>query len=554
MRKIKNNRFFNLAMLDWIDKIADNGIFTTDRELIIQSWNLWLETYTGKTSKEVIGKNLFKIYPELSSRNANSYYLEALKGNVVTLSQKFQKYLIPIKLLQKESIYDYMQQNTKIAPIIENNEIIGTVTIIEDVTEKIEKENQLEKEKNEWEMIFNALPDLIAIIDKDNRIIKINKAMADKLGISPEKAKGLFCYEYVHKNKIIPDLCPHRKTIKEGKTFSEEIYEENLGGYFLISTSPIYDEKGLIRGTVHIAHDITKRKLTEEKLKESEEKFRDFFENAHDLIQSLDENGKFLYVNKRWKDVLGYSDEEIKKLTLRDILKSESIDDCMKKFEETKKGKTIENVETVFITKYGDEITVEGNVSPQFKDGKFICTRAIFRDISIRKKMEETLRALSVLDALTGLYNRRGFSAIAKQQLELAIRMKKKAVLFFIDIDGMKWINDNLGHQQGDNALIDTANVLRQTFRASDVIGRIGGDEFVVFAIDIDKNSAEKLFLRLNQNIDNMNRNSNREYKLSVSTGFAEMVAEQPYTLEEIIKKADVLMYENKKRKKVQRV
>ncbi len=554
MQELINKDLFSLAILNWIDKIADQGIFATDTELIIRSWNLWLERQTGKLSKEMIGKKLFEVYPELSVKNMSTYYMEALKGQVTVLSQRFHKYLIPIKLSKSEAFFEHMQQNVKIAPLVDDDKIVGTITVIQDITERLLRELELKKEKDEWEMTFNALPDLIAIIDKDYRMLKINKAMAEKLGISQERAKGLYCYEYVHRNKFQPELCPHRRTILEGKTFTEEIYEENLGGYYLISTSPIYDEKGLIRGSVHIAHDITKRKLAEEKLKESEEIFRDFLENAHELIQSVNESGRFLYVNKRWKEVLGYTDEEIKHLTLKDILKPESYENCIKKFEETKSGKVLENVEAIFITKYGDEIIAEGNISPQIKNGKFICTRAIFRDISIHKRIEETLRALSVLDALTGLYNRRGFAAIARQQLELAIRMKRNAIMFFIDIDGMKWINDNLGHSEGDNALIDTANILKQTFRTSDVIGRIGGDEFVVFAMNIGKDNAKILFKRLNQNVNNLNKLKKRPYKLSLSTGFTDIDIGHPPTLEEMIRKADNIMYEQKKKKKIQRI
>lgn len=467
------------------------------------------------------------------------------------LPRALYEYLLPIDIKEHNKDFNYMQQMVRIQPLIINDKVIGAITTIQDITESLAKEIKLKKENDEWEMLFNSLPDLIAIIGQDNRIIKVNKAMAEKLKMSSEKTIGLYCYEYVHKNKIPPDNCPHKVTVAEGKPCSAEIYEENLGGYYLITTSPIYNEKGMIIGSVHIAHDITQRKLAEEKLKESEEKFRDFFENAHDLIQFIDENSKFLYVNKRWKDALGYTDEEVNNLTLKDIIKPENINDCMEKFESVKKGNALENIETIFMTKSGDEIIVEGNISPYIKNGKFIYTRAIFRDISLRKKIEETLRALSVLDALTGLYNRRGFTVIAKQQLELALRIKKKASLFFIDIDDMKWINDNLGHDQGDNALIDTANILKQTFRTSDIIGRIGGDEFVVFAMNIDRNNVNKIFSRLNKNLENLNNNSNRPYKLSLSTGFADIVDEDQHTLEEMIKKADATMYEIKKKKKL---
>jgi two-component system, cell cycle response regulator len=92
------------------------------------------------------------------------------------------------------------------------------------------------------------------------------------------------------------------------------------------------------------------------------------------------------------------------------------------------------------------------------------------------------LQALSLMDELTGLYNRRAFLAFAGQQLLLAKRNKKSMLMFFVDIDGMKWVNDHLGHPEGDQLLMDSAQALRMTFRVSDIVARLGGDEFAVLA------------------------------------------------------------------------
>ena len=98
-------------------------------------------------------------------------------------------------------------------------------------------------------------------------------------------------------------------------------------------------------------------------------------------------------------------------------------------------------------------------------------------DNTERKWAEEKLREMSLMDDLTGLYNRRGFLTLATQQLKIAHRLKQGLALFYLDLDRMKWINDTLGHREGDRALIDTASILRNTFRASDIVARIGGDE-----------------------------------------------------------------------------
>ena len=98
--------------------------------------------------------------------------------------------------------------------------------------------------------------------------------------------------------------------------------------------------------------------------------------------------------------------------------------------------------------------------------------------------LQSELSSLALTDELTGLYNRRGFICLSEVQLKLARRSGCDMVLFFIDVDGLKQINDSFGHSEGDNALIRTAEVLRMTFRESDVLARIGGDEFGALAIE----------------------------------------------------------------------
>ncbi|GAB6054905.1 hypothetical protein JCM15415_02210 [Methanobacterium movens] len=125
--------------------------------------------------------------------------------------------------------------------------------------------NFLESEKI-WPLVFDALPDLIAIIDNNHRIVKVNKAMANCLGISPHQARGLHCYEMVHHTSEPLNSCPHSKMLKSGLECTEEIQEDNLGGYFLTTVSPIQDFNGEIIGSVHIARNISQRRKIEHKL------------------------------------------------------------------------------------------------------------------------------------------------------------------------------------------------------------------------------------------------------------------------------------------------
>jgi diguanylate cyclase (GGDEF)-like protein/PAS domain S-box-containing protein len=172
----------------------------------------------------------------------------------------------------------------------------------------------------------------------------------------------------------------------------------------------------------------------------------------------------------------------------------------------------------------------------------------VVRDITERKKFEETLRNSSLKDDLTGLFNRRGLLKQAAPYFDFARRQKEKLLLLFIDLDGMKKINDEFGHNEGDNALIDTAAILNRSFRGSDIIARLGGDEFTVLVTDLNADKDEAI-TRLNENLKAYNANEAR-HKLAFSIGVATLEPERMTCFEELLEQADQAMYEQKRMKR----
>ncbi len=173
----------------------------------------------------------------------------------------------------------------------------------------------------------------------------------------------------------------------------------------------------------------------------------------------------------------------------------------------------------------------------------------LLRDITERKKMEEKLEALSLLDELTGIYNRRGFFTLAEQQFKLSKRTGKGFVLFFIDLDRMKWINDNLGHSEGDRALIDATQIFRSVFRTTDIIARVGGDEFAIIAIEAVRDSVDIISGRIQNCIEIRNSMTESKYGLSLSIGAIYYDPEHPCSVDDLVKQADKLMYDDKRSK-----
>jgi len=162
--------------------------------------------------------------------------------------------------------------------------------------------------------------------------------------------------------------------------------------------------------------------------------------------------------------------------------------------------------------------------------------------------VQTELSNLALMDELTGLYNRRGFLALADRQLRLARRSERSLLLFFIDLDGLKEINDVFGHTEGDAALMWTAEALEATFRDSDVIARIGGDEFAALAIEASGQSEACIRQRLTEYLNSVSRKAS-DYKFSVSLGTARFDPRNPVSIRELIAEADRAMYEQKRRR-----
>ena len=175
----------------------------------------------------------------------------------------------------------------------------------------------------------------------------------------------------------------------------------------------------------------------------------------------------------------------------------------------------------------------------------------LLRSLRYAIERHQFLQKASMTDDLTGLHNRRGFISLAEQQLKMARAQRAEAslMLAFVDIDGLKQINDCFGHEVGSDAICDAAQVLRNTFREVDVIGRLGGDEFGVLIVNPVKDSEAAILRRLDDNIEALNPEKIDPYRLSLSIGLIQVDPKDAATIEELIAEADNAMYEQKRSK-----
>ena len=166
-----------------------------------------------------------------------------------------------------------------------------------------------------------------------------------------------------------------------------------------------------------------------------------------------------------------------------------------------------------------------------------------------RHRAQRALSDLARIDPLTGLNNRRGFLDRCEQCVTLTRTPGRELVLFLIDIDDMKHINDTCGHQAGDRALLETASILRSTFRRSDIITRLGGDEFAVLSVDLPLTAADLLLARLRATVDRHNHTRKLGYRLSLSVGIAVADGTSPPRVEDLLARADGALYAEKRGK-----
>jgi diguanylate cyclase (GGDEF)-like protein/PAS domain S-box-containing protein len=307
-----------------------------------------------------------------------------------------------------------------------------------------------------------------------------------------------------------------------------------------------------IAGAIANAQMFTELKKTERSLRESEGRFRALVEQAAVGVAELEVGtGRFLTVNRRLCEMVGRTEGEMLATTFQAITHPEDLHLHEDKAALLLAGKIGHySLEKRYLRKDGGVVWVDATVSPLWKPGEVAGRNiAVIQDISERKRMEAEMREMSLRDLLTDLYNRRGFITLAEQQLKAAGRAQRPLQLTFIDCDRLKWINDTLGHKEGDQVLIDTAHVIRQTFRESDIIARLGGDEFAVLSINAADMNQEDFSRRLQQQIDACNAKESRQYKLSLSWGTALYNPESPISLDQLISAADTLMYVQKKAK-----
>jgi len=252
----------------------------------------------------------------------------------------------------------------------------------EEINEHRRTQEALRRSKRFARSLVDSSLDMIMAADPTGVITEYNPAASLHFGYEPEEILGtktITLYadpeEFVHVQKELDAYGTFtgeiRNVSKTGKVFTS-----------FLAASRIHDENGEFLGVMGVSRDITRMKQDQEALRASEERYRDLFENATDLIQSVDPDGRIQYVNNAWRRTLDYTEEEVAELRLEDIIHPAHLAAYMDRFHRAMAGKEVERIHTVFVGKKGNSVHVEGTTNVRMVDGGPVASRSIFTDIT----------------------------------------------------------------------------------------------------------------------------------------------------------------------------
>jgi diguanylate cyclase (GGDEF)-like protein/PAS domain S-box-containing protein len=303
-----------------------------------------------------------------------------------------------------------------------------------------------------------------------------------------------------------------------------------------------------------LRNEIAELRQGEKELLKRERRYRKISELASDYIYEISVNSKgqmvVEWISKGFTQLTGHTVNDVKHPDMwKNVIHRRDLPGLMHMFKTILSGQA-RGHEMRVIKPSGDLIWIHISGHPEWDDHQhnIIGIIGAVRDISARKRLEEQLQTAALIDELTGLYNRRGFFTLAEQQCKLTDRTKRGMSLLHLGLDNIKQINDRLGHKQGDEALIDTAKILKNAFRKSDIIGRIGGDQFAVLLTEHSDFNIERI---ITANVRNKfrihNQQGGRGYRLSLSIGMAQYNPMQPSSIRDLLVRADAAIYKDKK-------
>jgi diguanylate cyclase (GGDEF)-like protein/PAS domain S-box-containing protein len=430
----------------------------------------------------------------------------------------------------------------------------GYEKIQQETKERWQAEEAVIKSGKFLHTIFDSIRDPFAIIDNNYRIVRVNQAYAQLKNKEVNELIGKKCYEATRSKSRICDECIVKDTFLSNDPAEREeltTYDDGTRIWFETHTYPIFDEEGNVSHVIEYIRDITDRKLADEAMRESEERYMLAARGANDGLWDWNMKSNDIYYSPRWKSMLGYEEDEINNNPAEWFERIHS-DDRMH----------VEAEITTHINGHTPNLKSEHRI--KHKDGtyRWVLVRGLavrdasvnayrmagsITDITERKTTEEQLIFDALHDALTGLPNRVLFMDRLAHAVDREKRKSKELfAVIFLDMDRFKVLNDSLGHPAGDKILIAISQRLKESLRPGDTVARLGGDEFAILLEDLkDKEEALQISGRVIEKLRLTFDLDGQEIFVTVSLGitFSTMGYDNP---ENLLRDADIAMYQAK--------
>lgn len=489
----------------------------------------------GYSQTDLIGKPLYMLHPPELRSNAKEIHKEIYSG-------KYQSYMLP--LMTKDG--KVIPAETKVTKGIWNGKEV-LIGISRDLTERITAEEAAKASDTQFRQIVETANEGIWTIDKKNVTTFLNQEIANMLGYSISEILGKSVKKFFFKEDFADHL---RKTERRKNGFSDK-YERRFRRkdgsecWAIISTKPVYDSQGQFSGSFAMMTDITDRKRLEDQLIKSEKRYREIVERQGEGIYITDKDAVFIYTNPIADRLFGAGLGELVGRNAREFLSPDQIEIINEQM--ALRSKKIQSTYELTVTHPDGHlhhllITATSRLDEQ---QNYIGSIGICRDITQRKAKEEKLRYMSSHDTLTGLFNR---SYYEETMHTLEFSHEFPVSIIMLDVDGLKGINDQYGHVEGDHLLEAVADILKKSTRDTDISARIGGDEFIVILPSTNLDALANIISRIESALAEQNNLPDRMYQIQFSIGW--YTAFDVDTLRAAVEIADVLMYKQKSEKK----
>jgi PAS domain S-box-containing protein len=355
------------------------GLWITDKEGVTTYINKQLAKMLGYRKEDILNKPFFNFVDEPLRNNAKQFFERRKQGIKDRYDFRFVKKdgSILWVIVSASPIFD------------QKGRFAGTMGLLTDITDRKSIEQSLEKSLQEWNSTFDAISDIICIIDLDGKITHCNNAATRLFNKHKEEFIGQTCWNTLNCPSERFKNCP---IINTQKTHKRESLTLQIGHkWFHSSVDPIVNKKNDVVGSVHVISDITKYKLAQDALKYKEELYRTITEYSNDMIWILDRDGELTFFNKRAEQISGYKLEELKGKNLGTLIIEKDLDKAIDIFHSTLKGNS-QQYETIFKNKYNKQINLSINTTPIYSKGQIIGTLSSGRDITETVKYAKELK------------------------------------------------------------------------------------------------------------------------------------------------------------------